>query len=278
MNPSAQLASLLEQMPDPDERHTLANIDKEKVEDAVAAIGRGGRENVLGLIDLLVEPGQGDDVKPHYALHCLAVYVSGLDDDRPRAEFARTLAEQIGGDRPKSIQKYLIRELQVAGDGAVAATLGKALLDEELCEPAAQALVAIGRGAAEQLRAALPNVDPKCRLTIVQNLAVIGDAGSVAALKVALGDEDRDVRLAAARGLANIADPGSVDLLIKAAETDGWERIEATNACLLLAEKLLAAGKKDEATKVYTHLKRTRTDPAERHVRQAAERGLATVR
>lgn len=244
MPPSPELKSLVDQMPDPDERQMYCtDIDKEKTERAVAEIHKGGRDHLLALIDTLVEPGRGDDVKSHYALHCLALHVSGLASDEPRRTFALTLASELGGDRPKGVQRYLIRELQVAGGEEVVETLGKLLTDEALCEPAAQALVAIGHGAAEQLRNALPTAKGKCRLTIVQNLGVVGDARSVGALQEAVGDEDREIRLAAAWGLANIGDAGSTDLLLKAAEAeDGWERIQMTKACLLLAEKLRAAG------------------------------------
>ena len=57
----------------------------------------------------------------------------------------------------------------------------------------------------------------------------------------------------------------------------GWERINATDACLALAEGLIAAGKKSEAARIYKHFVRTRTAPAERHLRTAAERGLAAI-
>ncbi len=278
MKASPQLQSLVSQMPDRDDRGTYANIDKDKVEKAIAGIHQGGRENVLGLIDMLLEPGAGDDYKAHYALHCLGVYVTGLAEDGPRREFALALASQIGGDRPRDVQGYLVQELQIAGGKEVLATLRKALADEQLCEPAARALVAIGEGAAEQFRAALPKAGAKCRLTIVQNLGAGGDAGSIGALREALGDDDPEIRLAAARGLADLGDAGSVDLLLVAANTDGWERIRATDACLSLAEKLLAAGKKAEAVKIYSHLKKTRTDAGERYIRDAAERGLAAAK
>ena len=278
MKPSPRLKSLVDEMPDPDPRGALTEIDKHKVERAVAEIHKGGRDNILGLIEMLVEPGQGDDVKPHYALHCLAVYVSGLDDDEPRAELARALASQLGDERPKGVQKYLIRQLQVAGGKEVVEALGRALLDDDLCEPAAQALVAIGEGAAEQLRQALPKAKGKCRLTIIQNLGVLRDAGSVDALQEALGDEDLEIRLSAAWALANIGDAGSVDLLLKAADADGRQRIQAADFCLLLAENLVASGKRGEAVRIYTHLKDTRTDPSEHHVRDAAEQALAVLK
>lgn len=278
MKSSSKLTSLVNQMPDPDGRGMYCtDIDKDKIEEAVTQIHRGGRDNIIAIIDMLVTPGKGDDVKAHYALHCLALHVCKLDGDNQRRRFARTLASQLGGNRPKAVQCYLVRVLQVAGGKEVVGALGELLLDEELCEPAAQALTAIGDGAAKQLRSALPNAKGKCRLTIIQNLGVVRDAKSVSDLKHAVGDEDHEVRIAAAWALANIGDSGSVNVLLKAAGAQGWERIQMTKACLLLAENLLASGKNDEAVKIYTHLRDTRTEPAERYVNDAARKALTAA-
>jgi len=246
------LKRLVAEMPDPDNRGLYCtDIDADTINKAIAEMHKHGRAAILGLIDMLVEPLQSDEVQPvkaKYALHCLAVHVCNLPDDGPRREFSLTLASQLGGDRSKGVQAYLVQELQTAGGQEVVATLGNLLTDETLCEPAARALVAIGDGAADQLRAALPRAKGKCRLTLVQNLGVVRDAASVAALRVAVGDRDRDVRLAAGWALANIGDAGAVDLLLNAArDAEGWERIQLTKACLLLAEKLQAGGTKTAA-------------------------------
>jgi hypothetical protein len=276
---TSALVGLVNKMPDPDQRGMYcADIDKEKIEGSIANILKGGRDNIIGVIDMLVEPGKGDDVKAHYALHCMALHVCKLDNNRPRRRFSRTLASQLGGDRPKEVQKYLIRELQVAGGREVVKALGALLVDEELCEPAAQALATIGEGAAEQLHGALSRVSGKCRLTILQNLGVVRDTKSVDALKKAVSDEDEAVRIAAVWALANIGDTDSVNELLRSADkSEGWERTQATKACLLLAEKLLAAGKKGESARIYKHLRDTRTDPAERYVSDAAKTGLAAA-
>ncbi|MCJ7674052.1 MAG: HEAT repeat domain-containing protein [Sedimentisphaerales bacterium] len=294
-NSSVSVAELVSKLPDPDENGLLSNIDKESVENVIAEIHKAGRDGIVGLIDMLVEPGKADDVKPRYAIHCLAVYVCKLKDKKHRRAFAEILASQLVAlaagqldrDRPKQIKGYLIRQLQVAGGEEVAGALGKFLLDEELCEYAAQALVAPaasrlrskpagGDGAAEQLRDALPNAKGKCRLTVIQNLGVVRDRKSVDALREAVGDKDRDIRLTAAWGLANIGDPGSVDVVLRAADVQyPYERIKAAQACLLLAENLLAAGKKKDAMKIYAHLRDTRTDPAEQYLRELAEGALA---
>ena len=79
----------------------------------------------------------------------------------------------------------------------------------------------------------------------------------------------------AARALADMADTGAVVPLLKAADTSiGFERIKQTGACLQLAENLLALGRKKEATRIYRQLRDTRKDPAESHIREAAELGL----
>jgi hypothetical protein len=276
---SQELKALVDQLPDPDSRGMLCtDVDKEKIERTIAGIHSGGRENVLGLIEMLAPPGEKDDAKAHYALHCLANHVLKIKEESARRQFSEALASQLGGARPKPVQAYLCQELQWAGRGEAAAALGKLLCDDELCEPAAMALAAIGDGAAEQFRAALPKARGKCRLNVVQGLGTVGDAPSADGLKQALDDPEREVRLAAGWGLARLGDAGSVDLLLKAAgATAGWERIQATKHCLVLAEKLLAAGNKDQARKIYAHLQQTRTDRSERYVRDAAKKALAGI-
>ena len=221
MAPSEQLKALVNQMPDPDERGMYCHIvvkdlggegkkrkvetqpiDKDKIEKAIADIHKGGRDHLLGVIDMLVEPGQGDDIKARYALHGLAVYVCTLKqkegDDSVRRDFSAVLASQLGGNRPKGVRAYLAQELEVAGGPEAVPALGKLLTDEELCDGAARAIVSIGAGAAEQFRAVLPQAKGFARLTALQNLGVLRDAASAAAFQAALADADREIRLAAA--------------------------------------------------------------------------------
>jgi len=273
-----RLIGLVDQMPNPDSRGMYtADIDKAKIEAAAAEIFRGGREDLLGLVEMLGEPGSEENVKPHYALHCVVNHVLVIGDRKARGEMCAVLASQLGNQELSTYNKaYLCQELQWAGGKEAVAALGKLLLDEELVEPATMALTAIREGAAEQFRAALPKAQGKCRLNVVQGLGAVEDKQSIPALQQALTDADREVRLAAGWGLSRMGDAGSVDLLIKAADVEpGWERIQATKHCLVLAEKLAAAGRKDQAAKICNHLRNTRKDPSEKYVREAAEKALA---
>ena len=273
---SDKLKALVDQMPDPDARGMFTeNIDKEKIENAIAAIHEGGRDNILGLVEMLGEPGSDEDAKPHYALHCVLNHTLVVKDQQARKEFCDVLAAELSGEHSDCIKGYLCQTLQWAGRREAVDALGGLLLNEALCDPAAMALVAIRDGAADVLRKALPKAEGKCRLAIVDALAALADAGSAAVFKDALNDPDREVRIAAAAGLAKIGDPGAVDLLMKTADAEpGWERIQATKNCLVLAENLTAAGKTHDAKKIYTYLRDTRKDESEKYIRDAAERGL----
>ncbi len=273
---SDKLKALVAQMPDADGRGMYTtNIDKDKIEKAVAAICAGGRENVQGVIEMLGEPGSTENAKPHYALHCVLNRALIVGDEKARREFCETLAANLSGGLSAYNKGYLCQELQWAGRKEAVPALGKLLTDKQLCDPAAMALVAIGDGAAQQLRAALPKAEGRCRLVIVHSLAALGDTLSARALMQALNDPERDVRLAAGAGLAKIGDARASQALLKAAGVEpGWERIQATKHCLVLAERLMAAGNRRQAVRIYRHLRDTRTDASEQYVRDAAKKAL----
>jgi HEAT repeat protein len=269
-----QLAALVAKFPTPSVADgKLAEVDKEATDQAVAGLHRGGREAVQRLVRLMT---RSDDSRLRHALHALTTFVSGKDVSERRA-FAEMLAAELNREQPKDVKAFIVRQLQLVGGREVAPALGQLLTDETLGDYAAQALLAIRDGAAEQFRAALPNAAGKLRLTAVQALGVLRDAGAADLLRKLVSDPDRDTRLAAGWALANIGDPGAAEALLRAADADGFERIRATDSCLLLAERLLAAGRKPEAATVYRRLRDTRTDPSERHVHEAATRGLAAA-
>ena len=276
---TAELKKLVDQLPDPDGRGMYTtDINKEKIEATIAEIHKGRREYVLGLIDMLAAPGSVEDVKPHYALHCLANHTLTIKDETARKELCEAMASQLGGDRPSYIQSYLCQELGWAGRRESCPALGKLLTDAQLSGPAAMALMAIRDGAAEQFRAAWPKSKDAARRNIMDGLAQLAEPASLEIFKQGINDEDREVRIAAAAGLANLGVPTAVQLLIKAADVpEGWERIQADRNCLILAENLAANGNKAEAKRIYEYLKKSRTAESDQHLQEAAKRGLAVV-
>jgi hypothetical protein len=270
-----KLAEIVGQIPELDKRGTFTGPawdDAIKIFDAVLA---GGRESIVAVVAMLRDIDDGSDYKARYVLHGLAQYLGRPGKEAARGMFAEALASQLGGDRPKLVQGYVARLLHVAGGKEAAPALGKLLADPDVSEYAAQALLAIRAGAVEEFRKALPELKGAERLTAIQALGVLADGESAEALRKAATDADRDTRLAAVWGLARMGDAGAVEIALKAADVDApYERIKATSSALLLAEKLVAAGKKAEAARIYKHLDETRQDPSEAYVREAARQGL----
>jgi HEAT repeat protein len=113
----------------------------------------------------------------------------------------------------------------------------------------------------------------------VQALGELQDRESLPALRKLLTHEDPDVRRCAARALARLGDEESAAAILKMADSAaGWERTHATGLCHSLAEHLAAVGKKEAAGRIYTHLRDTRTDPDEQHVKAAATRALEALK
>lgn len=121
MPTAEQVHDLVRQIPDPAPDGRYTNLDDAKVAQlhkVVAQLRQGGGDSVRQLIDLLVAPGQGDDSKAHFALHLLAVAVTQPGQEPARAAFVQAVAGQLGSDRPKAVQAYLIEQLQLAGTRA----------------------------------------------------------------------------------------------------------------------------------------------------------------
>jgi hypothetical protein len=270
-----KLAEIVGQIPELDKRGTFTGPtwdDAIKIFDSLLA---GGPESIVGVVAMLREVDDGTDFKARYVIHGLAQYLGRPGKEAARAMFSGALASQLGGDRPKGVQGYVARQLHVAGGREAASALGKLLADPDVSEYAAQALLAIRAGAAEEFRKALPELRGAERLTAIQALGVLADAESAEALRKAATHADRDTRLAAVWGLARMGDVGAVEIALKAADVDApYERIKGTSSALLLAEKLVASGKKAEATRIFKHLYETRQDPSEAYVREAARQGL----
>lgn len=230
-------------------------------------------DGVAAVVDLLKPVDDGQDYKARYVLHGLAHYLGRPGKEEARVKFSTALALQLSSERPAAVRGYLARQLQVVGGREALPALGKALVDPELCEYAAQALLAIGDGAAAEFRKAYPALKGPARLTVLQAFGVLKDVEALDALRAAA--KEPETRLVAVWGLANIGDADAVDLVLKAADVEaGHDRIKGTSFAFLLADRLLAAGRKAEAAKIWRHLESTRTDPSEEYVRELAVEAL----
>jgi hypothetical protein len=275
------LKSLVNQFPVPISGRLLdPDLDKEKMEKIAATIAEGGKKNILGLIEMLDTPGSQKNVKPHFLLHCVVNHALIAGNEKMRKEFCEAMASQLGNKNLLPYNRaYLCQELQWAGRDEACPALGKMLLDQDLTDDAATALAAIGgERAASQLRGALIKAKGKARLNLIDALAALVDSKSAGIFKKALHDKDREVRIAAAIGLAYLGQEDSAEPLFKAIDSaKGWEKFQITKTNLVLAEKLVEAGKKSIAKRIYERLLKTKTDDSEQFIHEAAQLGLAAI-
>ena len=278
---TAELKKLVSQMPTASRSGMFVeNMDKQKIDEATAAIAKGGKTNVIGLIELLSDPGSEENVKPHYALHCVLNHALVTRNESLRKELCEAVASQLNNKALHANNRvYLCQELQWAGRDEACAALGRVLHDPDVSDEAATALAAIGgERAAAQLRAAVEQAEGKPRLNLMDALASLAEPASAKTFTNALADNDREVRTAASLGLAKLGQPDSAEPLLKAADSaQGWERTQLTKSCLVLAEQLDANGKSNDAKSVYQHLAKTRKAENEQHIRDAAQLGLAAI-
>jgi HEAT repeat protein len=268
--PAGPLAGILAKIPNDDAAAAMAAY-----KDLVAL----GPQGIKDLAALLVEPGPVDDSKARLAFHGLAIYVARPGAEAERMMFCETVRGLLAGPAPASIKGFFLRQLRLAGCPKAVPAVSALLLDEELCEYAAQTLVTIGGDEARAaLRQALASAKGKCRLTIIQNLGVLRDAQAAPELMKVTTDADREARLAALWALANIGDAAAAGTILEATGAQGaYERAKTTDAALLLAQRLGEAKKAREAGQIYRALWKAAAGLKDRHVRCAAIRGLAAV-
>lgn len=287
---SAKLAQLVDQMPHPskgtppppDKKSPgtpdgiLADVDKKAVDAALAEIEAGGREVVLQLCDLLVDSQPAKDSRVRHAIHALMTRACGAGDEK-RKGFAGALVEAVGKARPVEPTAFLIRQIQFCAGEEVVPALAKFLTNDELAAPAIAAMQSIGSASAPALRDALKASNGRTQIGIVLALGSLRDEKSADLIRPLIQPAEGQLLLAAAWAAAQLADSDAVPALMNLPPGQGFDRIKLNSACILLAENLAKAGKTEDAKMLYRHLRETRLQPTEAHVRDAAKRGMENL-
>ena len=165
---SPEVAAVLEKLPC-DEYATA-----EKLFEQLLA---GGPDAIRQLV-VAVGPkfGDGDGVKPKYAVHGLTVYAARPGADGQRRVVAGALAKELGAKHSDELKAFVCRQLQLCGTAGEVPALAGLLESDRLCEPAAQALQAIGGDAAlKTLRGAQAKADGDRKRTLDQAVEFVSN-------------------------------------------------------------------------------------------------------
>ncbi len=204
---------------------------------------RMGPDSVLDICNRLEPGGTHRNAGAEYALQGMAEYVVGRGSEAERMLFVAALAKALDQPRPREQCSFLLARLQVAGRGESIPAASRFLVEEGLCEPAAQAMAAIRDGAEPAFLSALPGVHKSCRVTIIKSLGDLRAGGAVEAIMKEAVSDDPGVRRAAVYALANIGDSRAGSILATGvAESPPRDRDEYLSFRLLYARRRIESG------------------------------------
>jgi HEAT repeat protein len=227
--------------------------DGQQLEAHMKEIAAMGKEGLLEMAGMLSAPGQGDNSGLEYALGGFSFYAMQEEKEGLRKMSVEAYCQALQQAADKTTKAFFIRQLQVVGKDDAVSCLQTYLQDDQLCAPAAKALVNIhSREAQEALLLALNEANMTCRLSLVQALGDTRYREAVVAITPLTGSEDDRLRKLALYALANIAAPASEEMLAEAAQKDAFvfDSDNATAAYLLYAERLWEEGNFQLAEKI----------------------------
>jgi len=216
-----KVADLLAQMP----TNTLTQRDN-----AMHELYTMGTEGYQKLAAMLVPLGTGDDTAVRFALNSFSRYASQFGKTKERTFAEANLLDALKKHHNTEVQTFLINQLNlVAGDVSIP-ILAEYLTNEELCEPATQALLSINHQIdGKVFFAAFPQVSKKSKETLIRALGQLKCRGTIALMTPYIDDEEMSMRKTVLAALANIGAPESYDKLLTAAKNVDF-KYEATNA------------------------------------------------
>ncbi len=163
---SKELLEVLEKLPADDYETAQSLCEK---------LLAGGAETIEQLVEMVGERfGVPDGAKPKYALHGLVHHACRPGNDGGRKLLAETLAKQLSAEHSDELKAFIVRQLQLCGRADEVPALAKLLDGDRLCNPATQALVAIGGDAAlKALRDAQPKAEGSRKVAVDQAVEIL---------------------------------------------------------------------------------------------------------
>jgi HEAT repeat protein len=216
----------------------------------------------------------GKDLEPLVPLD--RAVVDSHSDAAAQGSLEKRLAATLATDIPQRAKDYVCRRLSLIATAQSVPALAPLLADEKLSHMARLALERMPcPEAVGAIRDALPKVEGRVKVGLINSLGVRRDAGSLPALAALLEDPDEQILSAAAAALGAIGNAEAAKAL-EAFQATAPESLQmaVTDSRLSCAERLLAAGDTARAKAIYARL-REKDQPE--HVRVAAMRGLLAV-
>lgn len=179
------------------------------------------------------------------------------ENSKPAQPNEADLIQLLRSNASAAAKAPACKQLAIYGSEAAVPELAKLLADEQLASWSRIALEAIpGSAADEALRVAIPALKGKLLVGVINSIGVRRDVAAVEVLTGRLQDSDFEVASAAAVALGHIGNAAAVKALQPLlAGGPAPLRAAVAEGCVLCAERLLAAGSRDEAVAVYDQVR-----------------------
>ncbi len=173
-----------------------------------------GREGVIHICQQLGSHDDQDLVQAKWALHGLAVHVTGKGREQKRELYISGLIKALDLSLPVNQKVFIINQMQISGGSESVSVLESYIDDPDLYEPAIQALTSIGsKSAGEALLKALPTAKGKQKVAIIQALGMMRYEPAGEEILALLNDSNDTVRKLSGFALSNMDyDPANLSL------------------------------------------------------------------
>ena len=238
-----------------------------------------GPEGIWEVCGMLAPPEAGDDTNVRFAMNALTMTVHRSGAEEERRMVANTVIRALNTDIDDEVKAFLIRQLQLVGKDESVKSLSGFLKDDRLCEPATQALSAIGTDNAKKaLINAFDSARGENRITLIRALGELRCRSAVKKLLEYAGSENEKLRRVTLYALANIGHPSAESVLSKIPmATSSYDRTMAPTLYLLFARRLAESGDGAKCVTICRDLIKAYTSPHESHIACSALTTLVEV-
>lgn len=265
---ASRIAMILQQMPSPND--SLKNISMKQLE----RLGEPG----LTALAMMTETG---NLNVQYALHAYTGYVTAALQDSARKTAVKAYCKALKLVKTIPAKTFLINQLQLCGNDVAAVTIGPYLVQEQLCDAAARALIQIGGPVAKPtLVYALSKAKGNCRIALINAIGELRYLSGLDAVTALANTKDLRQRRAALMAIASLGNESSDSLLHAAAAKAGYvyDSSDATAAYILFAQRMAENWPQEPARVIAARLLKECRSHAQLPARIAAMQIMVTVR
>ena len=237
----------------------LGRMPAQTIQD-MAAAGQDlialGPDAIKAVCAMLVPPGAGDDTNARFLLSGLAKHVSRGGAEEARAMVSGAFAGALEAAADPEVKTFLINQFQVCGGAETVDALLKYLGDEQLAEPATQALLAIRTdNVVPALKAAFEGAEGARAVTLIKALGELRVTDMAGKVVPFAASENRETRLAAYQALAEMGAPQDLEALRNVYESaPPYEKAKVVSYGLAYARRLAEAGDMQAANTICDYL------------------------